>query len=250
MGFDKTSRLRDLLASLPPGVITPTQRLTLQTINSYTDDTKSNGACWVGHERLAKEIGVKSRALMKILHELGDGTIFEKDRMRTCNRTCKRHLGLVNRHVKKVRVGTRQNYSIKWQALEQLSSMYQSTHLQLDRMYSSDLEGELEWRGVSTPVHTYKHNKQNKNLTNDYVIKDFLELIPEAQHKKLGDLKRIDELISEYRTIGGLASHLVEIVNLTDWEQIRSPRNYLIDKLEKEIEGFVSTPTPPPFRSD
>jgi hypothetical protein len=144
MGFDKTSRLRDLLASLPPGVITPTQRLTLQTINSYTDDNNPNGACWVGHERLAKEIGVKSRALMKILHELGDGTIVDKDRRRICNRACKRHLGLIKRHLKKVRVGVRQNYSVRWQALEQLSSMYQSAHLQLESMYSSELECELE----------------------------------------------------------------------------------------------------------
>ena len=186
---------------------------------------------------------------MKILHELGDGTIYERDRQRLCNRGCKRHLGLIKRHVKKVRVGVRQNYSIRWDKLEALSSMYQSTHLQLERRYSGDLEGELGWHKARTPVHTYKHNKHNKNLTNELVINEMIELIPKDKRDKLGDFSRIDELISEYRTVGGLSSHLVEIVNSTEWEKIRSPRNYLINKLEKEIEGFIPTPTPPPFRA-
>ena len=214
MGFNRLSDLRDRLASIPRKVITPTQRYALIIIESYTDDSKSNGACWIGHERLAQELGVNSRGLQKVLHELGDGTIYEKERQRRCNKeSCKRHLGLIKRHVKKVRVGVRQNYSIMWDKLDEFTSMYHSTHLRLERMYSSDFEGELRWHKGRTPVHTYKHNKHNKNLTNDSVIKEMLELIPQDKKNKLGDLSRLDDLISEWRTLGGLSSHLVELVN-------------------------------------
>lgn len=251
MGFSETSRLRDLLASLPTGVITPTQRLTLHTINSYTDDAKFNGACWIGHERLAREIGVKSRALMKLLHELGDGTIYEKGRSRPCNRGCKRHLGLIKRHVKTVRVGTRQNYSIIWEALEQLSSMYQSAHLQLERMHSSYSEGALQAQGVSTPVHTYKHNKENKNLEFDLFIKEIKKAIPYSKSAKVKDWDLINQLLNEYFSKGGLKVFALERLNEVDWQKITNPKGFLENRFVPELlSGFSATPTPPPFRSD
>lgn len=251
MGFSKIDRLRDLLASLPPGVITPTQRYGLTTINSYTDDAKFNGACWIGHERLAREIGVKTRGLMKLLHELGDGTIYEKGRSRPCNRGCKRHLGVIKRHVKKVRVGTRQNYSINWEALEQLSSMYQSTHLQLERMYSGDYEGVLQAQGVSTPVHTYKHNKHNKNLENDLFIKEMRKAIPYGKDVKVKEWELIDQLLSEYFNKGGSKAYALERLGEVEWRKITNPRPFLEKKLLPDlIESWKPTPTPPPFRAE
>lgn len=249
MGFNKTGSLRDLLASLPPGVITPTQRYVLTTVNSYTDDTKFNGACWIGHERLAKEIGVKTRGLMKILHELGDGTIYEKDRSRPCNQGCKRHLGVIKRHVKKVRVGIRQNYSINWETLEQLSSMYQSTHLRLERMYSGDYEGVLQGQGVGTEVHTDKHNKHNKNLENDLFIKKMI--IPYSKKAKVKNWKLIDDLLTDYFLRGGSESWALERLNEVRWDDITNPRLFLERRfLPDLIESWKPTPIPPPFRAE
>ena len=242
--------MRDILASIPAGAITPTQRYALTIINTYSDDTKINGACWIGHERLSKELGVRTRGLMKILHELGDGSIVDKDRIRPCNKGCKRHLGVLNKHLKRVLVGTRQSYSINWQSLEQLSSMYQSAHLNLEKPYSGDLECELEAQKVGTSVHTYKHNKNNKNLKNwDFISNDFLKAIPYSQRLKINDYLIIDQLVSEYFERGGRGFQLVELVNNQNWREIRMPRHFIEKRLlPNAISSFRETPTPPPFR--
>lgn len=241
MGFSKIRELSDLLAVIPSKVLTPTQRLTLHIINGYTKDEDKKGACWVGHYRLQQEIGVRKDALNKLLHELGDGYVYRDQQRRPCNRNCKRHLNLVGKRIRKARIGTRQAYFVNWDSLRELSSLYHSEHLQLERLYPGSDKGLPEYPIEVTGVNSYKHNKDNKHLVNESVIEEFLKLIPKDKQEKLGDLTRVDELISEYRTLGGLSSHLVEVVNFTAWDQIRSPRHYLIDKLEKEIDSFVPT---------
>lgn len=241
MGFSKIDELSDLLASIPSKVLTPTQRFTLHTINRYTKDDDKKGACWVGHHRLQQELGIGKDALNKLLHELGDGSVYRDQQKRPCNRNCKRHLNLVGKRVRKARIGTRQAYFVNWESLRELSSLYHSTHLELERLYPGSDKCLPEYRREVTQVNAYKHNKHNKHLLNESVIEDFLKLIPLDKQEKLGDLTQIDELISEYLALGGLRSHLVEVVNLTAWDQIRSPRNYLLDKLGKEIVSFKPT---------
>lgn len=252
MGFNKIPELSDLLASIPTGVITPTQRYALTIINRYSKDDDVNGVCFIGHERLAKELGLSISGLNKLLHELGDGLFLNGDQLQRCRKkVCKRHLGVIKRHVKKAHVGIRQNYSVNWATLRDLASLYQSTHLQLERMYSGDYEGVLRAQGVSTPVHTYKHNKHNKNLKNELFIKEMRKAIPYSKDVKVKEWELIDQFISEYFNKGGSESWLLERLNEVRWNDITNPRQFLERRFFPDlIESWKPTPTPPPFRAE
>jgi hypothetical protein len=243
MGFDQIPELRLLLQGIPTGVLTPTQRYTLMIINSYCDDDDPRGSCWIGHENLSKQLGVSIRGLNVALHKLGGGYDCKKHPREF-------HLDLIQRHVRNVRVGTRQNYSIKWDNLRSLSSMYSGSPSKSESMNSHDLEHELASTRARTEVHPYKHNKHNKHLQNDYYIKQIIEVIPNEKKKKLGSLENLDALITQYRVKGGIGQHLVDVLNMTQWDQIHSPAKYLVGKVKSEIESFVPTPTPGRFRAE
>ena len=252
MGFNKIPELSDLLASIPTGVITPTQRYALTIINRYSKDDDIIGVCFIGHERLSKELGLSVSGLNKLLHELGDGTYVNKDRVLRCQKKgCKRHLGVIKRHLKKAHVGLRQNFSVNWQKLRELSSLHHSTHLQLERMYLSDREGVLQAHRASTPVHTYKHNKHNKNLDNELFIKEMRKAIPYGKDVKVKEWELIDQLLSEYFNKGGWKSYALERLGEVEWRKITNPRLFLEKKLLPDlIESWKPTPTPPPFRAE
>lgn len=243
MGFERTPELRDLLETFPRGVLTPTQRHLLRIINEYSNDNDPKGACWIGHESLSGQLGISIRGLNLALHNLGGGYDCKKHPREF-------HLDLIQRHVRNVRVGTRQNYSIKWDNLRSLSSMYSGSPSKSESMNSYDPEHELESTRARTEVHPYKHNKHNKHLQNDYYIKQIIEVIPNEKKKKLGSLNNLDALITQYRVKGGMGQHLVDVLNMTQWDQIHSPAQYLVGKVKSEIESFVPTPTPGRFRAE
>lgn len=243
MGYRKIEELRTLLSMIPPEVLNPTQRLVIVTINSYSNDDDPDGACWIGHERLSQEVGVGSRALMKNFHFLGDG-------LRCTKHPKEVHLNVIRRHVQKVRVGQRQSYSIKWDNLRSLASVNSGSPSDSESMNSDDLECELQTIDVGTQVHTYRDNKQNKNLSNDYYLKQILEQIPSDKRGKVSNLPRLDELFSKFKSKGGLPQVLVDIVGQTEWSRINSPNSYLESKLCQEVEKFSPTPTPPRFSAE
>jgi len=117
-------------------------------------------------------------------------------------------------------------------------------------MNSFDLEHELVSTRARTQVHTYRDNKQNKHLQNDYYITQIIEVIPREKKKKLGSLDQLDELITQYRNKGGMGQHLVDSLMFTQWDQIHSPAQYLVSKVKTEIDSFTPTPTPPRFSAE
>lgn len=223
---------------IPPEVLNPTQRLVIVTINSYSNDDDPDGACWIGHERLSQEVGVGTRGLMKSLHFLGDG-------LRCTKHPKEVHLNVIRRHVRKVRVGQRQSYSIKWHNLRSLASVNSGSPSDSESMNSDDLECERQTIDVGTQVHTYRDNIHNRNLSNDYYLKQIIELIPRDKKRKLGDFDKLDDLFTQYRQKGGMGQHLVNVFMMTQWDQIHSPAQYLVSKVKSEIDSFTPTPIPP-----
>lgn len=252
MGFRKIEELRTILSMIPPEVLNPTQRLVIATINSYSNDDDPDGACWIGHERLSQEVGVGTRGLMKNLHFLGDGsTISVRGQKRPCTQHPEEvHLNVIRRHVQKVRVGQRQSYSIKWHKLRSLASVNSGSPSHSESMNSDDLECELQTIDVGTQVHTYRDNKHNKNLSNDFYLEQILEQIPRDKRGEVSNLPRLDELFSKYKSKGGLPQVLVDVVSQTEWSRINSPNRYLEAKLCDEVEKFSPTPIPPRFSAE
>jgi hypothetical protein len=118
-------------------------------------------------------------------------------------------------------------------------------------MYSGDYEGVLQAQGVSTPVHTYKHNKHNKNLENELFIEEMRKAIPYGKDVKVKEWQLIDQLISKYVKKGGSKSWLLERLNEVRWHDITNPRQFLERRFFPDlIESWKPTPTPPPFRAE
>lgn len=231
MGFSKISELRDLLVAIPPGVLTPTQRFALMVINSYTKDGDPEGACWIGQETFSRMLGITPRGLGYVLRSL-------------------REKGLIRRHVKKARIGQQQSYSIKWQTLRRLASMNSSSPSDSESMNLDVLEGELQTFDEGTQVPPYRDNKHNRNLSNDYYLKQILEQIPRDKRGKVSNLSTLDDLISKYASKGGRRQYLVELAGLTDYGRINSPGRFLESKFSEEVEKFTPTPTPPRFSAE
>jgi hypothetical protein len=215
MGFSKISELRDLLAKIPTRVITSAQRLILHTINSYTDDNDPEGACWIGYERMAQEIGKSPRAVFDDLKQL-------------------RALGLIIRRVPFARVMSRQKYAINWERLRALASVNSDSYLKLDSMYSTDLEGELSCKGVGTQLPTYRDNKNNKQIKNHLLISKILKMMSYSKRVKVGQLT-IDQLISIYLKEGGNENGLIGLFEAVKWDEINYPQLFIESELRKAI---------------
>lgn len=219
MGFSKISELRDLLASIPPGVITSAQRLILHIINSYTDDNDSEGACWIGVDRMTKEMGKSPRGLFKDLQHL-------------------RALGLVTTQVKFAREGKRQKYALNWKRLRALASVNSDSYLKLDSMYLTDLEGELSRKGVGTQLPTYKDNKDNKQLKNRLLISKIQEMMNYSRRVKVKDLITLDQLISVYLEKGGNENGLIGLFEAVKWDEINYPQRFIESALREAIDAL------------
>ena len=142
MGFDRIATLRDAFAQIPGDVLKPQHRSILHLINSYADDRKLPSVCFIGSERMCAELGYKRNYVSKLLHQLGNGRILDRKsgQWRTCTKANCQHLDLVKSHVSRVRVGTRQNYSIKFDKVWSLVSVYSDTHSEASSVYSDTLE--------------------------------------------------------------------------------------------------------------
>lgn len=219
MGFSKISELRDLLASIPPGVITSAQRLILHIINSYTDDNDSEGACWIGVDRMTKEMGKSPRGLFKDLQHL-------------------RALGLVTTQVKFAREGKRQKYALNWKRLRALASVNSDSYLKLDSMYLTDLEGELSRKGVGTQLPTYKDNKDNKNVIKNHLLSSkILKMIKYPKRVKVGVIV-VDQLISVYLEKGGNENGLIGLFEAVKWDEINYPQRFIESALREAIDAL------------
>ncbi len=219
MGFSKISELRDLLASIPPGVITSAQRLILHIINSYTDDNDSEGACWIGVDRMTKEAGKSPRGLFKDLQHL-------------------RALGLVTTQVKFAREGKRQKYALNWKRLRALASVNSDSYLKLDSMYLTDLEGELSRKGVRTQLPTYKDNKDNKNvIKNHLLISKILKMMNYSKRVKVGVIS-VDQLMSVYLEKGGNENGLIGLFEAVKWDEINYPQRFIESALREAIDAL------------
>jgi hypothetical protein len=216
MGFSKISELRDLLASIPPGVITSAQRLILHTINGYTDDNDPEGACWIGYDRMTKEIGKSPRGLFDDLKGL-------------------KALGLVKTQFKFSRQGKRQKYALKWERLRDLASVNSDSYLKLPSMYSTDLEGELSRKGVGTQLPTYRDNKNNKQLENRLLISKIQKMMSYPKQVKVRDVITIDQLISVYLKVGGNENGLIGLFEAVKWDEINYPQLFIESELRKAI---------------
>lgn len=219
MGFSKISELRDLLAKIPTRVITSAQRLILHTINSYTDDNDPEGACWIGYERMAQEIGKSPRAVFDDLKQL-------------------RALGLIIRRVPFARVMSRQKYAINWERLRALASVNSDSYLKLGSMYLTDLEGELSRKGVGTQLPTYKDNKDNKQLKNHLLISKILKKINYSKRVKVKDLITLDQLISVYLEKGGNENGLIGLFEAVKWDEINYPQRFIESALREAIDAL------------
>jgi DNA-binding Lrp family transcriptional regulator len=225
LGFSRISELRDLLASIPKGVITCAQRLILHTINSYTNDDDPDGACWIGYEQLAKEIGKTPRGVFDDIKQL-------------------RALGLVERRVKYARLGSRQKYFICWERLYELASVNSTSHLLLGSMYSTDLEGELERKGVRTPLPTNRNYKNNKQINNLSLIENIKSLMPYTKRAKFKDDLTVDQLISVYLSKKGEREALIERFKGVTWNEIQTPQRFIESELRKAIEALEGGGSP------
>lgn len=219
MGFSKISELRDLLAKIPTRVITSAQRLILHTINSYTDDNDPEGACWIGYERMAQEIGKSPRAVFDDLKQL-------------------RALGLIIRRVPFARVMSRQKYAINWERLRDLASVNSDSYLKLESMYLTDLEGELLSKGVGTQLPTYRHNKDNKQIKNHLLISKIQKMMTYSKKVKIKDVITIDQLISIYLKEGGNENGLIRLFEPVKWDEIHSPQRFIESELKKAIDAL------------
>lgn len=220
MGFSKISELRDLLAKIPTRVITSAQRLILHTINSYTDDNDPEGACWIGYEQMAKEIGKSPRGLFDDLKGL-------------------KALGLVKTQVKFARQGKRQKYVLNWERLRDLASVNSDSYLKLPSMYSTDLEGELSRKGVGTQLPTYRNNKNNKQIKNHLLISKILKMMSYSKRVKVGQLT-IDQLISVYLEKGGNENGLIGLFEAVKWDEINYPQRFIESALKEAIDALKS----------
>lgn len=219
MGFSKISELRDLLAKIPTRVITSAQRLILHTINSYTDDNDPEGACWIGYERMAQEIGKSPRAVFDDLKQL-------------------RALGLIIRRVPFARVMSRQKYAINWERLIALASVNSDSYLKLGSMYSTDLEGELSRKGVGTQLPTYKDNKDNKNvIKNHLLISKILKMMNYSKRVKVGVIS-VDQLMSVYLEKGGNENGLIGLFEAVKWDEINYPQRFIESALREAIDAL------------
>jgi len=241
MGFSKTAELRDALAGVPNGVITPTQRSILHTINSYADDTRFPSVCYIGYERMSAEIGISPRALQQNLHRLGDG----RRGKRVCTKPGCKHLGIVQRHAT-ARTGTRQNYSIDWKALRSLSSVKPTTYSESDSRKENAVECEVERETVRSGLPTYKDNKQNKQTANDFYLDQISRLVPEAKRHQL-NRDELSDLLDEWGAKGCPRSELVAMLEreVSDWTRITHPRGLIEKKFRQWIADYKPTVTPP-----
>jgi hypothetical protein len=219
MGFSKISELRDLLAKIPTRVITSAQRLILHTINSYTDDNDPEGACWIGYEQMAKEIGKSPRGLFDDLKGL-------------------KALGLVKTQVKFARQGKRQKYVLNWERLRDLASVNSDSYLKLDSMYLTDLVGELSRKGVGTQLPTYRNNKNNKQIKNHLLISKILKMMSYSKRVKVGDVITIDQLISVYLEKGGNENGLRGLFEAVKWDEINYPQRFIESALKEAIDAL------------
>jgi len=241
MAYSKTAELRDTLAGVPDGVITPTQRFILHTINSYADDTRFPSVCYIGYQRMSDELGISPRALQQNLHRLGDG----RSRKGVCAKPGCKHLGIVQRHTT-ARTNTRQHYSIDWKALRSLSSVKPTTYSESDSRKENAVECEVERETVRSGLPTYKDNKQNKQTENDFYLNQISKLVPEAKRHLL-DRDELSDLLDEWGAKGCPRSELVAKLEraVPDWSQVTSPQPYIKKLFRQFIDEFKPTDTPP-----
>lgn len=219
MGYSKISELRELLSLIPLKVITSAQRFILHTINSYQDDNDPKGACWIGYERMSREIGKSPRGVFADLKKL-------------------KAMGLVGTRVKHSRVGFRQQYFVIWDRLREIGSVNSDSYLKLSSMYQTDLEGELTGAGVGTPLPTYKQDKDNKQLNNFFFIEEIRKLMPYTQRVNIKDRFSIDTLLSIYLTSGGSKEKLLERFREVKWREVSYPQRFLESELNEAIKAL------------
>lgn len=244
MGFNKISELREILAHVPRGVLKPTERLILHTINSYSDDTASPSLCYIGYQRLSGEVGISHRAVQDNLHRLGNGKFHRKP----CLKLGCEHLNIVQRHVRFARKGSQQNYSINWTALRALSSVNPASHLDATSVHTSDVECEDIDTIVGTVLPTNRDHKFNRQTLNDNYLHDIERLVL-TDRRRLLNRKVLSDLLDEWGAKSLPRSSLVEKLEheVRDWSKIQHPQRFVEKKFREWIDEYKPTPTPAPF---
>lgn len=244
MGFNKISELREILAHVPRGVLKPTERLILYTINSYAQDTASPSLCYIGYQRLSDEVGISHRAVQDNLHRLGNGKFNRK----SCLKPGCEHLNIVQRHVRFARKGSQQNYSINWTALWALSSVNPASHLDATSVNPSDVECEDFDTIVGTVLPTNRDHRFNKQSLNDQYLNLIERLVP-TNKRRLLNRKVLSVLLDEWGAKNLPRSSLVEKLEheVRDWSKIQHPQRFVEKKFREWIDEYTPTPTPPPY---
>lgn len=244
MGFDMISELRKIFARVPPGVLKPTERLILHTINSYADGDASPSVCYIGYRRLSGEVGISPRALQLNLHRLGNGTANGKP----CLKPGCEHLNIVQRHVQFARKGSQQNYSIKWTVLRALSSMNPTSHLDATSVNPSDVECEEPDTIVGTVLPTNRNHRFNKQSLNDEYLTLIERLVPTNKRHELNRAV-LSDLLDEWGAKNLPRPSLVEKLEreVRDWSKIKHPQPFIEKKFREWIDGYTPTPRPTQF---
>lgn len=240
MGFNKISELREILTHVPRGVLKPTERLILHTINSYSDDTASPSLCYIGYQRLSGEVGISHRAVQDNLHRLGNGKFNRKP----CLKPGCEHLNIVQRHVQFARKGSQQNYSINWPALRALSSVNPASHLDATSVNPSDVECEDFDTIVGTVLPTNRDHRSNKQSLNDGYLTLIERLVP-TNKRRLLNRKVLSVLLDEWGAKNLPRSSLVEkLEHVRDWSNIKHPQAFIEKTFREWIAEYTPTPTP------
>ena len=254
MGFTEIVRLRELFARDTDGLLNPTQRLILITITSYDNPTDQRG-CFVPHDDLIAQIGLKARAWLENMHHLADGSKWESNKRVPCSHPdCSKketHLEII-RKTGRAYKGKAQGYKVDLNRYEYLLSMRHGAPLDpiinLESVHLDTVKGApIDTIGSAT-AHPYKQHNQDKQLLqethdgkNEVVVlgvkklNNFLDKKLEL-HKRFRVDSEIAQLLTDLRAKGVTWITVEKALEAVGAPTINNPQGYVKKKLQTLLE--------------